>query len=459
MESEPTLEELRTRIAGITKEMIRLAGKRTSVAREVGRIKDRESLPTEDDETEDALVREVMAECDNVGIQRRSGLKILAALLAESKRVQGMNDRSTPGAVLSRALALQRQGMKVVRLDVGEPDFHPPRAVLKACSEALFSFKTHYTEARGIPELRTALRRYVANKHGFRADDSEVTVTPSGRFAVYAALSSVVNEGESVLIIDPNWPAYREALAHVGARPAIVRTSLEGGWTPSVNEISEAVRPNTKAMVLSYPNNPTGKGVTGRLFKEIVGLADDLGLTVISDEIYNEYSSKPCPSVLKTTPKKFILTSSFSKAWAMTGFRVGYAISSPETIAAMTRLTSLLVTSVPEFIQWGAIRALESDAEVRRNVGRMQARIEAACSALDGIGSLEYSRPDGAMYLFPRIKSGESGDSFAERLLGRGVSVTPGSAFGDYPDFFRISLGQPKAVVLEGLHRIGELLP
>lgn len=458
MESEPTLEELRTEIAQITTEMIRLAGKRTTIAREVGRIKDRESLPTEDNEIEDALVREVIAECDNVGLQRKSGLKILSALLAESKRVQGMNERITPGAVLTRALALQMQGVKVVRLDVGEPDFHPPRAVLKACSEALFSFKTHYTDARGVPELRASLRRYLASKHGFKADDREVTVTPSGRFAVYAALSSVVDEGESAVVIDPNWPAYREALAHLGARPAVVRTSLEEGWTPSVNEISEAVRPNTKALVLSYPNNPTGKGVTERLFKEIVGLADDLGLTVISDEIYNEYSSKPCPSVLKTTPKKFILTSSFSKTWAMTGFRIGYAISSPETITAMTRITSLLVTSVPEFIQWGAIRALGSNAEVRRNVGQMQARVGAACRALDGIGSLEYSRPDGAMYLFPRLKSGESGDSFAERLLGRGVSVTPGSAFGDYPDFFRISLGQPKAVVLEGLHRISELL-
>ncbi len=452
------LEELRAQIAQATSEIIRLAGRRTAIAREVGRIKDLKSLPAEDGDVEDALVSEVVAECDRVGIGRRSGLKILSALLAESKRAQGMKEGVTPTSIFSKAVALERQGVKMVRLDVGEPDFRPPRAVVKACSDALFAFRTHYTEARGIPELRSALRRYLGRKYGFEADDEQVAVTPSGRFAVYAALSAVVGEGESTVVIEPNWPAYRETLNHLGARVVVVRTRFEDGWTPSVREIEEAVHPNTKAIVISYPNNPTGKVVTARLFEAIVRLADDLGLTVISDEVYNEYSSRPCPSVLKTTPKKFILTSSFSKTWAMTGFRIGYVVSTPETIATISKTTSLMLTSVPEFIQWGAIRALDARAEIRRNTRQMRARVQAACEALDGIGSLEYCRPDGAMYLFPRIKSGETGGDFTGRLLDRGVSVTPGTAFGDYDDFFRISLGQPKGVILEGISRMGELL-
>lgn len=458
MENQSTLEELRTQIAQITKEIIQLAGKRKAIAREVGRVKDMESLPTEDDEVEDALVREVIAECDRVGLERKSGLKILNVLLAESKRVQGMTERPTPGSVLAKALALQRKGVRLVRLDVGEPDFRPPRAVLNACSRALFGFKTHYTESRGIPELRSALARYLERKYRFRAGDNEIAVTPSGRFAVYAALSSVVGEGESAVVIEPDWPAYRDALQQLGARAVVIHSTLEEGWTPSVDRIREALRPSTKALVLSYPNNPTGKVITRRLFREIVGLADDLGLTVISDEIYNDYSVRPCPSVLKERPRKFILTSSFSKTWSMTGFRIGFAVSSPEAVSAISKMTSLMVTSVPEFIQWGAIGALGADAEVKRNVTTMRDRVQAACRELDDVPSLEYSKPDGAMYLFPRIRSGESGEAFAERLLTKGVSVTPGVAFGDYPDFFRISLGRPKDDIIEGIRRMGGLL-
>ncbi len=458
MENQRTLAELRTEIAQITGEIIRLAGKRKSVAREVGRVKNLRLLPTVDDEVEDVLVRGVIAECDKVGLERRSGLKILNVLLEESKRAQGMGERPSPGSVLAKALALQRKGVKVLRLDVGEPDFRPPRAVLNACSHALFEFKTHYTESRGIPELRSALADYLERKYGFRAQDEEITVTPSGRFAVYAALSSVVGEGESALVIEPNWPAYRDALRHLGARAALVRTTLEEAWTPSISQIQEALRPNTKALVLSYPNNPTGKVITGRLFREIVKLADDLGLTVISDEIYNDYSTRPCPSVLRDRPRKFIMTSSFSKTWSMTGFRIGYAVSSRETISAISRITSLVVTSVPEFIQWGAIKALSAESEVRHNVTTMHERVKAACRAMDRIPSLEYSKPDGAMYLFPRIRSGGSGEAFAERLLAKGVSVTPGVAFGDYQDFFRVSLGQPKDRIIEGVRRMGELL-
>ncbi|MDV3293639.1 MAG: aminotransferase class I/II-fold pyridoxal phosphate-dependent enzyme [Nitrososphaerales archaeon] len=459
MKSEPALDELRAQIAKVTMQIIELAGKRNRLAGEVGRVKIQYSLPVQNEAIEDALTRDVIAECDKNGLDRRAGLKILSVLLSESKKAQGLPNRPPPAPIFAKALALQQKGVKLVRLDVGEPDFPPPRAVLKGCSDALFGFKTHYTESRGIPELREALRRYLARKFGFDAKDSEVTITPSGRFAVYAALAGVVGEGESVVVIDPNWPAYKDALWQLGAKPLVVNARLENQWTPSIKEIEEAIRPHTKAVILSFPNNPTGSIVSSQLFREIVELADERGLTVISDEIYNEYSFKPCPSILKTTPKKFVLTSSFSKTWAMTGFRIGYAVSAPTPTANISKLVSLMVTSVPEFIQWGAIEALGADADVKSNVAEMKDRIEIASRELDRIGALEYFKPDGAMYVFPRIgKPPESGDSFSEKLLERGVSVAPGSVFGDYRDFIRISLGQPREQIVEGIRRMGELL-
>ncbi|HLQ07162.1 MAG TPA: aminotransferase class I/II-fold pyridoxal phosphate-dependent enzyme [Nitrososphaerales archaeon] len=452
------LTELRVEIAQVTKEIIRLAGMRTRLGGQVGIIKMRDSLPIEDEGMEDALIREVITECERVGLDRRTGLKILTVLLAESKKAQGEQERKPPAPIFSRALEQQRKGVKLVRLDVGEPDFPPPKAVLQGCSDALFGLKTHYTESRGIPELREALRRYLVSKHRFQAEDSQVAVTPSGRFAVYCALASVLSEGESAVVLEPNWPAYRDVLHQLGVRPSIVHTSFDERWTPSADQVEEAIRPNTRAIIVSYPNNPTGKVLSPGLFKEILELADDHGLTVVSDEIYNEYAEKPCPSVLETTPKKFVLTSSFSKTWSMTGFRVGYAVSSKETIVNISRMISLMITSVPEFIQWGAIKALSADEDVKRNVRAMQERVDAACEELDKIDSLEYARPDGAMYVFPRVnKQGETGDSFSEKLLTNGVSVVPGSVFGDYGDFFRISLGQPREVITNGIRKMGEL--
>lgn len=450
---------MRAQITKVTKEIIELMGRRNEFAREIGRIKTRDSLPEEDEGVEDELSRQVIAECERAGVDRGAGLKILNVLLAESKKVQGVRGRPAPVPIFSKALELQRKGVNLVRLDVGEPDFPPPAAVLKACADALFSHKTRYTESRGIPELREALRHYLARKHHFEAGEDEVTVTPSGRFAVYAALAAVVGEGESVIVVEPNWPAYRDALEQLGARSIVVHTDIEEAWTPSVKQIEESIRPSTKAIVLSYPNNPTGRIIPPRLFKEIVDLADDRGLTIVSDEIYNEYAFRPCPSILETTPRKFILTSSFSKTWAMTGFRIGYVVSSKETVASISKMISLMFTSVPEFIQWGAIKSLEADGNVKRNVTEMRNRIEIACRELDRIDSMEFVKPDGAMYVFPRLKKlDESGDSFSDRLLTKGVSVAPGSVFGDYRDFFRISLGQPKKSIVEGVKLMGELL-
>jgi aspartate aminotransferase len=462
MKAGQEIEELRADIAQTTKEIIRLVGRRNDLARQVGRLKTRGLLPAEDDAVEDSLLMEVAEECDRAGVDTSAGLKILGLLISESKKAQGLHQRASgpsPMSVFSKAVALQRRGVKLIRLDVGEPDFRPPRAVLEACAEALFAFKTHYTEARGIPELTGALRNYLQRKSRFQAADNEVAVTPSGRFAVYSALATTVSEGESAIVVEPNWPAYREILLHLGAKPIVIHTLLENNWSLSADDLEKAVRPGTKALVLGYPNNPTGKVISPAVFQELTDFADDRSLTVISDEIYNEYSSKPCPSVLLAPPKKFILTSSFSKTWAMTGFRIGYAVSSREVIARVARMTSMAVTSVPEFIQYGAVKALEADEEVRKNVAEMRDRVEAVAEELDRIGSLEYVKPDGAMYFFPRLrKPGWSGSQFVERLLEKGVSVTPGLAFGAYDDFFRISLGQPKESIVEGVRRMGELL-
>ncbi|MDA4136605.1 MAG: aminotransferase class I/II-fold pyridoxal phosphate-dependent enzyme [Thaumarchaeota archaeon] len=463
MSAEKELSDLREQVADTTREIIDLIAARNDIAKKIGVLKTRDALPVEDARVEDGLVRLVIRECEDKGLDKQTGLKVLSTLLAEGKRVQGFQNKQpliTPMMMSAKAQQIEATGKQLLRLDVGEPNFHPPKAVLDATSQALYDFKTHYTGTRGIPELVAAVRRYLERKHHFAAKDSEVIVNPGGRFGVYLALSTTLKEGESAVVVEPNWPAYKEGLQYIGARAIPVHTTLEEGWEPSVEAIHDAIRPNTKAIILSYPANPTGAMISPAKFKEIVDVANEHKLTVISDEIYTDYASKPCPTILEAGAQKFILTASFSKTWAMTGFRVGYTVSSEDTVSKMMKIQSLLVTCVPEFIQYGAIKALDSDPDVVKNAAAMRERVGAACHELDAIGALQYVKPDGAMYVFPQARKPDFDSvSFTMKLLEeKGVTISPGTGFGDYPSAFRLSLGGSKETIVEGIRKIGEQL-
>jgi len=461
------LQDLREEVAETTKEIVRQVARRIELAKRIGQVKSRDSLPIDNERVEDALLEEVLQECKELGLDEQLGTKILATLLAESKKAQRAQGSAkaqpliTPMVMMAKATEIEKKGKKLIRLDVGEPDFHPPKAVLEAVSEALYSYKTYYTVGRGIPELLTALRNYLAKRYNYReAVENQLVVTPGGRFAVYSALATVASEGDSVVVIEPNWPAYKEGLDYIGARPIVVRTTIEESWQPSPEGVKAAIRPNTKAVVLSYPANPTGTVMKKAAFKEIVGIADDLGLTVISDEIYNDYAYEPCPTILESLPRKYILTSSFSKGWSMTGFRVGYSLAPAETSTRMLKVLGLMITCVPEFIQRGAAKALECEEEVSRNSRAMKERIDATTEELRRIDALELLKPEGAIYAFPQAKDPTfDSAAFAMELLEKkGVTISPGTGFGDYPRCFRISLGQPQEVLTAGVRKIGELL-
>jgi aspartate aminotransferase len=464
---ESELQDLRVEVAETTKEIIKLVAKRVGLAKRIGQVKSRESLPIDNERVEDALLEEVLRECKQLGLDQQLGTKILSTLLKESKKAQRTHGSGkqqpliTPMVMMAKATEIEKSGKRLIRLDVGEPDFRPPKAVLDAVSKALYSYKTYYTVGRGIPELLSALRTYLAKRYNYReAAENQLMVTPGGRFAVYSAVATVASEGDSVVVIEPNWPAYKEGLDYVGARAITIHTTMDERWEPSPERVKAAIRPNTKAIVLSYPSNPTGKVMDKARFKEIVEIADDRGLTVISDEIYNDYAYKPCPTILENLPKRYILTSSFSKAWSMTGFRVGYSLAPAETSSRMLKILGLMITCVPDFIQRGAVKALDCHEEVSRNSRVMKERIDSTTTELEKIDALEVIKPEGAIYAFPQAKD-QAFDSSAfamELLEKKGVTISPGSGFGDYPRCFRLSLGQPQETIAAGIRKIGELL-
>ncbi|MEM2053729.1 MAG: pyridoxal phosphate-dependent aminotransferase [Nitrososphaerota archaeon] len=285
--------------------------------------------------------------------------------------------------------------------------------------------------------------------------------TVGGAFGVYLALASTVSPGDEVIVIDPSWPIYKPCVRYVGGRPIVLETRLEDGWEPDLDKLNEKISAATKAIILNYPCNPTGKALDKKTFKGIVEIAQDRKLTLISDEVYADYNftGSEHNTVLNYPDVNYVLISSFSKSWGMTGFRVGFTISDLDRTNKMATIQSTLITCIPEFIQYAAIEALKCLDEAKKNSEVMKDRAEAVCKALKPL-PLTFYKPDGAMYVFPRIDvKGVDGSEFAVKLLeNKNVSVAPGGAFGNYFNYFRISLGQPKEVLLEGVKRIGEFL-
>jgi aspartate aminotransferase len=249
-------------------------------------------------------------------------------------------------------------------------------------------------------------------------------------------------------VIEPAWPAYRHCAINAGIKVRSVKTTLENKWEPDIDEISSCINDNTKMIVLNYPNNPTGKILPKTLQDKIVEIARKHDLYILSDEIYSNYSNEEWKSVLSYDYEKSIITQSFSKSHSMTGYRIGYLISSEKIIERLTKLQALCLTNVSEPIQYTAMNSLEED--VTDNVKTMDERLtklEEICKEME----LEFIKPDGAMYIFARTKNPINTSELSEKLLEHGVAIAPGIGFGDYNEFFRISACLDIKTLIQGM--------
>jgi aspartate aminotransferase len=266
---------------------------------------------------------------------------------------------------------------------------------------------------------------------------------------VFSAIASLLKAGQELVVIEPAWPAYRECADLIGARTKALKTTLERSWNPDIALLEELINPATKMLVLNYPNNPTGKVLDSKTIDKIVSLARDHGLYLLSDEVYADYVfEKKFDSILTYGYDKSIIVSSFSKRYAMTGFRVGYAVANKEVIAKMTKIQAAGITSVAEPMQQAALEALGQDH--LENVRMMKERLRYVSSKLKEM-SLRFLEPEGAMYVYPEIHNNDD-IGLVERLLLKGVAIAPGSGFGEsYSKFVRISACQPKEILAQGL--------
>ncbi|MDQ3854232.1 MAG: aminotransferase class I/II-fold pyridoxal phosphate-dependent enzyme [Thermoproteota archaeon] len=444
------LDILRDKVRGVTVQIMRAVQERMELARKIGEVKSRLGIDIKDEKVEHDIRMKVMLLAEEIGMSTEFALQLLNVLLAESEQVQVQKseqraaEKQTHLSIFSKARQLEASGKKIIHMEVGEPDYSAPARVGAALADSFKMKFYHYTDTQGIAKLRDA----IAIKQGGGISKDQVVVTPGGRFAVFSAITSLLRAGQELIVIEPAWPAYKECADFVGARTKILRTSLENKWIPDTKQLEDMINSSTKMIVLNYPNNPTGKVLDDKTVEKIVLLAKDHGLYLLSDEVYADYVFSEFRSIRKYDYAKSIVVGSFSKRYAMTGFRVGYGIANKDIISRMARVQAVAITSVAEPMQLAALAALEADPS--ENIQLMKRRLDFVYSKLKKM-SLRCIEPDGAMYVYPELPNGED-LPIVEKLLEKGVAIAPGTGFGDaYSRFVRISACQPEKTLEKGL--------
>jgi aminotransferase len=324
-----------------------------------------------------------------------------------------------------------------ISLGVGEPDFVTPERFREAAIQSIKEGKTKYTSNYGIRPLREAISEHTANLRGVRYDmDREIIVTVGVSEAVDLAMRATLNDGDEVILADPSYVAYVPGIVLAGGVPVAVPTREEDDFRLRPEDVAAAITPRTRAILLGFPNNPTGAVLEKTDVEGIARLADEHDLLVYADEIYDRlvYGSEH-QSILSAPEMKerTIYLAGFSKSYAMTGWRVGYACAPAEIVEQMMKIHQYTVMCVPTAAQYAALEALKTgEPEVQRMVGEYDKRRTYMWKRFNDMG-LHCFEPRGAFYCFPNITStGLTDDDFCERLLKEErVVVVPGSAFGE----------------------------
>jgi len=363
-------------------------------------------------------------------------------------------------AIDSKAKALRAEGVDVYSFGAGEPDFDTPEHIKAAAIEALNAGFTKYTPSSGMPELRAAISEKFKRDNGLDYKPSEIIVSNGAKQSCFNAIMAVCGEGDEVIIPAPYWLSYPDMVRLAGAEPIIVQTTQENDWKMTPQQFEEAMSPRTKMVIINSPGNPTGSVYTKEELRALVEVAAEEEITILSDEIYESltYDGAEHVSVASLTPEAKDLTitvNGFSKAYAMTGWRLGY-LGAPEKIAkAIDSMQSHSTSGPCSFAQKGGLAALTSSQQcVADKREEFNIRREYMFERLSAIHNVTAVKPKGAFYMLANIsKLGMTSTNFADRLLSKAnVAVVPGIAFGD-DRLVRLSYATGLDVIKPGLDR------
>ena len=382
-----------------------------------------------------------------------------------ARRMQGIQGEAAFD-MLSRANALEQQGRSIIHLEIGEPDFDTPQPILDAGIDWLKRGATHYAPTPGIPELRQAVARHLSSCHANEIHPDNVIISPGAKMAIFAAIHSVVDPGDEVIIADPGYPAYDTAIRMAGGRPVPVKLVEDHEFRFSPEQVAQRITPQTKMIVINSPQNPTGSVLTAEDLRRLAALARRHDLLILSDEIYSEiyYGDRPAsmldiPSVLN----HLFLVNGFSKTYAMTGWRLGYMVVPPDIFPTVDLFINSSVSSTATFTQRAALEAFTPSTHevVDRNLQEFAKRRDTFVDGLNRINRIRCSKPPGSFYLFPNVSAlGMPSKEIAGRLLEEaGVAALPGTAFGRHGEgYLRFSFANSLANIETAIERIGKFV-
>ena len=368
--------------------------------------------------------------------------------------------------VAARARALEAAGRSIVHLQIGEPDFDTPANVREAAKRALDDGATHYAPYPGIPALREAIADDAAARKRFPVTPDRVFVTIGGKGVMLYAILALIDPGDEVIVPDPGYPIYESLVRFVGAKPVPLPIRMANDFRLDVDELASLITDRTRMIIINSPANPTGGVLTGGDLERIAELAIRHDLAVLADEIYARilYEGTDHVSIasLPGMAERTVVLDGFSKTFAMTGWRLGYAIVPPSLIQTFGQLVINTISCAPTFAQVGAVEALRGpQGPVDAMVEEFRARRDLVVDGLNAIPGIRCRRPSGAFYAFPDVAgTGLSGAELTERLLtDAGVCVLAGTAFGDVgTDHLRISYANSRENLQLALERIRALV-
>jgi aspartate aminotransferase len=373
----------------------------------------------------------------------------------------GISARATglPVQAIREVMELAWRQPDAIHLEVGEPGFPTPPHIVEAAARAARDGHTKYTPNAGIAPLREALAEKVARVNAYEASPEQIVVGAGGVQVLHNILLALTDPGDEILLPDPAWPDFVQMAHLLGTPPRYYHQTPDTGFLPTIDELDALVTPRTRVLVVNSPSNPLGAVVPADLAVELVAFAERRGLWLVSDECYDQIAfDDTFASPMAVAPSPRIISAySFSKVYAMTGWRVGYCVAPPEVAATLTRLQEPVVSCVNAPAQLGALAALTGPQQIVAEMrDAYRERRDAAVALLERAG-VPVLRPAGAFYLWVDISaSGRDSRDFAFSLIAeRAVAVAPGTAFGAAGDgFVRLSMASERDVLLEGARRL-----
>jgi len=366
--------------------------------------------------------------------------------------------------VLARAKALEAQGHEMIHLQIGEPDFDTPPHIVEAAARALRDGATHYCPAPGIPELREAAAGYLSRTRGLEIDAGRVLVTPGAKPFLFFGVLATCNPGDEVIYPNPGFPIYESVIRWSGATPVPLPITEDAGFAFSADDLAERLTPRTKLVILNSPANPTGGVVPRAVNAEVAKRLHDHDCYILTDEVYSEmvYDGEHDSIASHGLLDRTILLDGFSKTFAMTGWRLGYAAVPAELVEPLTRLFINCHSCTPPAFQLAGVAALTGPMdEVRAMIDEFRVRRELVVNGLNDLPGVTCIEPKGAFYAFPNISgTGLKARDLQNQLLEEaGVAMLAGTSFGEYGEgYMRVSYANSPENITAALQKMRELL-